>query len=587
MSDMKAPWMRIAHELEGESEIAGQAANPRIVEMFRVAGLPDEPAFRSDETAWCAAFANACLRCAGYRGTGSALASSFAQFGADLGRTPQPGCIVVFHPLSAGASGHVAFYVDSDSENIRVLGGNQHNKVQVSAFPVNKWRAYRWPSQAGPLPESTTLPTILTLAPDEAPDHLHAAGSAKPAAPILIKPVAADNFGRVHPMIEQWEGEFSDHAGDPGGPTNMGITQETLRQWRQRDVTADEVRTLQREEARQIFRAKYWQPLRCDEMPTSLAIMTYNAGVMSGIGRGARWLQIALNKQGAGLDVDGAVGPHTLSACARADVTRTVNDFVELQEAFLRDLSAFSTFGNGWLNRLRDMKGKALAVAFETPAVAGAMPETARQQAAAQPGAIPHPSPAQTVPPIFDILMQRVQQLGDAVSEQARRDGPVRRPDDGATAAPNDLATLLERVLGMVERLQPQGTTAATTPGARPTDQLQKALAVLTSIMGTGADGKLPLGQVNGALGVTLGNLLNGRKTAIGMLGAVITPLLSNVPAASGLGQVLGLLTPAFAAAAPLSGFAMPIFLALAAWGVLGKLEKWAQGTAPAPQATK
>ena len=40
------------------------------------------------------------------------------------------------------------------------------------------------------------------------------------------------------------------------------------------------------------------------------------------------------------------------------------------------------------------------------------------------------------------------------------------------------------------------------------------------------------------------------------------------------------MLTPA----AGLSAFAMPIFLGLAAWGVLGKMEKWAQGTAPPPR---
>src|SRR5947207_1289029 len=75
MGEMKAPWMLVAQTLQGEAEIAGKAANPRIIEMFRVAGVPDDPLFRSDETAWCAAFANACLRCAGYQGTQSALAS--------------------------------------------------------------------------------------------------------------------------------------------------------------------------------------------------------------------------------------------------------------------------------------------------------------------------------------------------------------------------------------------------------------------------------------------------------------------------------------------------------------------------------
>ena len=38
------------------------------------------------------------------------------------------------------------------------------------------------------------------------------------------------------------------------------------------------------------------------------------------------------------------------------------------------------------------------------------------------------------------------------------------------------------------------------------------------------------LGQVNGALGATVGNLLNGKKTAIGIFGALLTKLLAAVP---------------------------------------------------------
>jgi hypothetical protein len=74
--------------------------------------------------------------------------------------------------------------------------------------------------------------------------------------------------------------------------------------------------------------------------------------------------------------------------------------------------------------------------------------------------------------------------------------------------------------------------------------------------------------------------LLNGKKTAIGVIGAALTSILSHVPEASGLGQILALLTPAVG----LSPFTMPIFLALSAWGVLGKFEKWRQRTAPPPR---
>ena len=89
------------------------------------------------------------------------------------------------------------------------------------------------------------------------------------------------------------------------------------------------------------------------------------------------------------------------------------------------------------------------------------------------------------------------------------------------------------------------------------------------------------LGPVNGALGQTIGHLLNGKKSALGIIGAVATQILAQVPATTGLGQVLAQLTPAFG----LSPYTMPIFLGLTAWGALGKLEKWTAAAAKsAPQ---
>jgi hypothetical protein len=90
------------------------------------------------------------------------------------------------------------------------------------------------------------------------------------------------------------------------------------------------------------------------------------------------------------------------------------------------------------------------------------------------------------------------------------------------------------------------------------------------------------LGQVNGALGQTIGNLLDGKKTAIGTIGAMLTGMLAHVPTDTGLGHVIEQVTPS----AGLSGYTMPAFLALAAWGVLGKLEKWA-GASPQPPKTE
>ena len=126
------------------------------------------------------------------------------------------------------------------------------------------------------------------------------------------------------------------------------------------------------------------------------------------------------------------------------------------------------------------------------------------------------------------------------------------RANDVTTSGPNDVAALLERLVPLVERLQGQRATTAGAPDSQQPEQLRKALDLIRTILVPGADGKpLPLGQVNGALGQTIGNLLNGKKTAIGLLGAVATPLLTQASTTTALAPVLALLTPA-AGLAPL-----------------------------------
>jgi hypothetical protein len=203
---------------------------------------------------------------------------------------------------------------------------------------------------------------------------------------------------------------------------------------------------------------------------------------------------------------------------------------------------------------------------------------------------------------VLSAIMQRIDRLEDRIASDARRFDPgfdpglasreqtpipttwpntVSRANDVTASGPTDVAALLERLLPLIERLQAQRATTAGAPGAQQPEQLRKALDLIRTILTPGADGKpLPLGQVNGALGQTIGNLLNGKKTALGLLGAVATPLLTQASTSTALAPVLALLTPA----AGLSGFALPIFLGLTAWGVLGKMEKWSQGTAPPPK---
>lgn len=153
----------------------------------------------------------------------------------------------------------------------------------------------------------------------------------------------------------------------------------------------------------------------------------------------------------------------------------------------------------------------------------------------------------------------------------------------GMTAATNDPISLLERLFSLVNKTAPTpGTTAPTNP--TPVDQLKPVLDLLGVLLNK--DGKPVLGQVNGALGETIGKMLNGKKTALGIGASLITALLSAVTASPNAGGLAGLLGTIASAVPGLSQFALPISLALTAWGVLGKMEKWAQGTAPPPKPT-
>jgi uncharacterized protein (TIGR02594 family) len=110
--------------------------NPRIVLYHSTTS--DGPA--PDETPWCSSFVNYCVEQAGLVGTNSKAARSWhdQHWGHDVTGSAQAGDIVVWHRFGAGDDGgHVAFLIDQTDTALRVLGGNQSNKVCVQTYPRN------------------------------------------------------------------------------------------------------------------------------------------------------------------------------------------------------------------------------------------------------------------------------------------------------------------------------------------------------------------------------------------------------------------------------------------------------------------
>ncbi|MCA1788520.1 MAG: TIGR02594 family protein [Thioalkalivibrio sp.] len=135
-------WLRIARGELGQAEIPGARHNPRILEYMATTSYRAT----TDEVAWCSGFLNWCVLRAGIVGTRLANARSWLTWGREV-REPVPGCIVVFRRGSDPAAGHVGFYLGHDAAGgrVRVLGGNQGNRVCEAFYPAADLLGYRMP----------------------------------------------------------------------------------------------------------------------------------------------------------------------------------------------------------------------------------------------------------------------------------------------------------------------------------------------------------------------------------------------------------------------------------------------------------
>lgn len=152
-----------------------------------------------------------------------------------------------------------------------------------------------------------------------------------------------------------YEGGYSNHPSDPGGPTNWGITLKDARTYWKVDATAADVKEMPIGVAVDIYRRRYWAPLRCDELPAGVDLAVFDYGVNSGIGRSARVLQ-----QIVGVPGDGGIGPETLARVRALPASTIIKDVCVERLVFLQGLRTWPVFGKGWGRRVADVQYRAL-----------------------------------------------------------------------------------------------------------------------------------------------------------------------------------------------------------------------------------
>ncbi len=175
------------------------------------------------------------------------------------------------------------------------------------------------------------------------------------------------NFDDCLALVLRAEGGFCDHAADPGGATNMGITRATLAGVRGHAVSKADVRALTPEEVASIYRKVYWKAVRGDEMPCGVDAVMFDHAVNSGPKAAIRTLQGAL-----GFKQDGVLSRRCVGAALGSDHVALVRSLCTSRMNFLKRLSTWLVFRRGWTARMETLEQAALAMCARASKVAPA-----------------------------------------------------------------------------------------------------------------------------------------------------------------------------------------------------------------------
>ena len=154
------------------------------------------------------------------------------------------------------------------------------------------------------------------------------------------------NFDAALAQVLLFEGDYSDHVEDAGGKTRYGVTEAVAREVGYRG----DMREFPLDLASRIYRDRYWDAMRCEDLPDSLRYVVFDSAVNCGVGQTTRWLQ-----QTVGVTADGIIGPKTLAAVDDVGADSIRSHMVARRLRLMTSLPSWATFGKGWARRLCDL----------------------------------------------------------------------------------------------------------------------------------------------------------------------------------------------------------------------------------------
>lgn len=152
-------------------------------------------------------------------------------------------------------------------------------------------------------------------------------------------------FDEAFNILMLHEGGYSNHAADPGGATRYGVTEAVARS----EGYTGPMRDYPLSEARKVYRKRYWDAMRLDDLPAEIRFDLFDAAVNSGITQSVKWAQRVL-----ALKDDGIIGPATMQALSTCNRQKFLAKYNGQRLSFMTSLPTWSTFGRGWAKRIAE-----------------------------------------------------------------------------------------------------------------------------------------------------------------------------------------------------------------------------------------
>jgi len=160
-----------------------------------------------------------------------------------------------------------------------------------------------------------------------------------------------ENFEKSLELVLQHEGGYINHPSDPGGMTNLGVTQRVWEDYVGHKVDEATMRSLTKEMVSPLYRKQYWDAVHGDQLPSGADYLAFDFSVNAGAFRCIKTIQRALK-----ITADGIIGPVTVKAIQDTNAEEFINNFTDAKESFYKSLANFPTFGRGWFNRVAESK---------------------------------------------------------------------------------------------------------------------------------------------------------------------------------------------------------------------------------------